>query len=368
LEKRIAELTGFNSAQGIGKWLGTGIGSIFGSGDYVAMGPTPSYNILQGQTPKFSSSSATNVVCHREYLGDVSGNLAFTNASYPLNPGISSTFPWLSSIAANYQQYRFHGLVFEFRPLITDFITSGSPGVIVITTNYNSDQQAYASRQEAENAEFAVSVKPTNGLMHMIECDPTETQMKLYNVRTGTLPIGSDIRTYDYGNTQVITQNNPTQVLGELWVSYCVEFFKPILPSAHNVEISQGVHAYRTNVSTSSPLGLIANIKTGALNTVITPTSVTINGVQPGTRFLFSLLYNVATATGYGLTITGATAVPLFNGDTGSTFNAGGAGPFATTTTIIATSTTVVLTPAITLTIANSVDIIVSVLDPLMSN
>jgi len=55
--KRLADITGFTSASGIGKWLGTGIGSIFGSGDYVTMGPQPGYNVLSGQTPKFSSTT-----------------------------------------------------------------------------------------------------------------------------------------------------------------------------------------------------------------------------------------------------------------------------------------------------------------------
>ena len=123
-------MLGMPQLSGIGKWLGSGIGSIFGSGDYAMTGPTPQYNILSGQVPQFSKTHATNIVSHREYLGDINGTTAFTNTTYPLNPGVSQTFPWLSTIAASYQQYKFHGLIFEFRPLITDFVTGGAPGVI----------------------------------------------------------------------------------------------------------------------------------------------------------------------------------------------------------------------------------------------
>jgi len=179
----------------LGKVLGSGIGSIFGSGDYTMTGNKPGYNVLAGQMPKFSSSSATNVVSHREYLGDITGTAGFNNLVYPLNPGVSKTFPWLSTIAAGYQQYKFHGVVFEFRSLVTDFVTGGAPGVIVMTTNYDATSSSYISRQEAENAEFAVATKPTLNLMHMIECEGRQTQIPLHNVRVGphspTMTFGS---------------------------------------------------------------------------------------------------------------------------------------------------------------------------------
>jgi hypothetical protein len=112
---------------GVGKWLGSGIGSIVGSGDYQQMGSSPKYNVITNgsQIPQFSSLRQTNVVCHREYLGDIQGTAGFNNTAYPLNPGMSQTFPWLSTVAENFQEYRIHGLVFEFRSLITDFVTSG---------------------------------------------------------------------------------------------------------------------------------------------------------------------------------------------------------------------------------------------------
>lgn len=364
--KRLADITGFTSASGIGKWLGTGIGSIFGSGDYVTMGPQPGYNVLSGQTPKFSSTHATNIVCHREYLGDVTGAAAFNNLSYNLNPGMSETFPWLSTIAANYQQYVFHGLIFEFRPLITDFVTSGAPGVIVLTTNYNSDQAPYSSRQEAENAEFAVSVKPTLGLAHMIECKSEEQQMKLYNVRTGPVPSGQDLRTYDLGLTQVITQNNPSQVLGELWVSYCVEFFKPVLATVNSLDQAEGLHAYRTSASTASPLGTIAVLRSGQLSASINATSITINNVQPGTKYVLTIFW-VATTTSSNpsVVLTGATGLQILVNDSLSSFSTGsGLNQCSISSHIVATASTVVATYFNTIVGTCNVDIVLSVLDP----
>jgi len=304
------------SGNSIGRWLGTGIGSIFGSGDYTAMGPRPEYNILSGQVPKFSSTHATNIVCHREYLGDINGTAGFSNTAYPLNPGMSATFPWLATIAANYQQYKFHGLVFEFRSLVTDFVTAGSPGVLVMTTNYNADQAPFVSRQEAENAEFAVATKPTVNLSHMIECKPSEVANKLYNVRTGAVPLGQDLRLYDYGNTQVITQTNPTINLGELWVTYCVEFFKPTLSLENSVLESAQFHSYRVGTSAASPLGTAQVTYSGSLVAAVAGNSISVSNATPGAKYLLTLTISgsVAATTAIVIpTLVGCVASAILN-------------------------------------------------------
>lgn len=227
---------------GPGRWLGSGIGSIFGSGDYTLAGSSPKENVLMNgaQIPKFSTTRATNVVCHREYLRDWTGVSAFSNEAFRLNPGDSETFPWLSTIAQNYQEYKFHGLVFEFRSLITDFVTSGAPGVVVMATNYNANEPVYGTKQEMENSEFAVAVKPTLNLMHGVECAVNQTADPIKYVRRGGADVSGDSRLYDLGTFQFANQGSPTQLLGEIWVSYCVEFFKPVLPDTIGGTVDNG--------------------------------------------------------------------------------------------------------------------------------
>lgn len=219
-----------------GRFLGAGIGSIFGSGDYTLTGPKPSYNVMYNstQTPKFSSGLVnTNVISNREYIGDVLGTTNFTLSSYPINPGQGKTFPWLSTVAQSYQEYKIHGLIFEFKSLITDFVTAGAPGVVVAATSYNADAPLFDSKQRMESSEFATSVKPTLGLMHGVECATNQTILPQRFVRMGGVESDSvkDLSLYDLGNFQLATQGNPNGVvIGELWVSYVVEFFKPQLP------------------------------------------------------------------------------------------------------------------------------------------
>jgi hypothetical protein len=283
--------------KGIGRFLGSGIGSIFGSGDYTLMGAQPKYNVLVNSTqiPKFDSTKQTNIVCHREYLGDINGTAGFNNSMYPLNPGIATTFPWLATIAQNYQEYVFHGVVFEFRPLITDFITGGAPGVVVMATNYNADAPVYTTKQEMENSEYAVSVKPTNALMHGIECAINQTILPQRYVRSGSVPLGQDLRLYDYGNFQFATQANPVQDLGELWVSYCVEFHKPILPVDVGGDVSSA-HVLRTSATTAVPFGTVTFINSGDLTLSFTAATFSFFA-QPAQQYIITLSWNSATST-----------------------------------------------------------------------
>jgi hypothetical protein len=309
--------------KGVGKWLGTGIGSIFGSGDYDMIGSPTKYNVLMNgaQVPQFSSNRATNIVCHREYLGDMSGTTAFTNIAFPINPGVATTFPWLSTIAQNYQEYKIHGLIFEFRSLITDFVPGGSPGVVVMATNYNSDSATFLTKQEMENSEFAVSVKPTLSLIHGVECATDQTVLPQLYVRSGAPATGVDLKTTDLGKFQFASQNNPTPiVLGELWISYCIEFFKPILPA----DVGPGTASARIDRSgynNANPLGT-ANVRSsGDLLTDFTSTVLTVAG-QPGNYYLVDVIWNgtAAAITAYpAVTFALCTPVLYFNNNTSST-------------------------------------------------
>lgn len=288
--------------KGVGKWLGSGIGQIFGSGDYQMVGQQPGYNVLMSdrQIPKFSSSDRTNIVCHREYIGDINGSIPFVNRSYPINPGMSQTFPWLSTVAKNYQEYRVHGMIFEFRPLITDFITSGAPGVVVLATNYNSDKPPYRSRIEMENSEYAVSVKPTNNLIHGIECAINETPISRLYVRSGAVPDGQDLRLYDLGLTQFASQGNPAQLLGELWVSYCIEFFKPVMPEDIGSD-AYTLSATRAVFSPTLPLGGVQqSVDSDIPGLEVGGTSIIWSGNTPGT-YLVTIIWSADTPVAVSL-------------------------------------------------------------------
>lgn len=363
--------------RGVGRWLGTGIGSIFGSGDYQMIGGSPAYNVLTNgaQIPKFSSSRQTNIVCHREYLKDFSGTSGFNLTSFSLNPGLADTFPWLSSIASSYQEYKFHGLVFEFRSLITDFVTSGAPGVVIMATNYNADATPYTSKQQMENSEFAVATKPTINLMHGVECADNQTILPQRYVRSGSVPAGQDLRLYDHGTFQFATASNPSQTLGELWVSYCVEFFKPVLPLSGALP-GIGFQTTRTGYTNALPLGNVVFSSNGGLSVTVTGTTLIVRNAEVGVRYKADFMWFGGAAAAFGapaISFTNGVAVNLFNGNTtnyaifpaAAAVSATGESNLTFTSTLVSPGDiTVTLGPALLPTGGGAVQVFVTQLDP----
>jgi len=300
----------------VGRFLGTGIGSVFGSGDYKITGPRPNYNALNGQVPRFSTTRQTNIVAHREYLGEVLGTTNFTNTVYPIQPGIPNTFPWLSSVAGNYQEYRIHGMLFEFKSEITDFVTGGQPGYLVMATNYDAVTPSYSTKQQMENSEYAVSTKPTNNQIHMIECSAAQNVNVEQYVRSGAVPAGTDPRLYDLGNFQIATGGNPAgATLGELWVTYVIEFFKPIIDNTPAVQ--SAYHSARSTISNANPLGTVQTRFSGALTGGVTGTTISWNPPIAGQTYLIVVNWwgtvGAAPVTAPGVSLTNCTPFYMWN-------------------------------------------------------
>lgn len=224
----------------IGKKAGDYLSKITGFGDYKV-----SVNTLVSGTndvPEFyTQGPRCTIVRHREFIGDVvSGGLGggtasvFSNNVYTINAANSQTFPWLSLVAQNYEQYRFHGLIFEFKTTSGAISSSPMLGTVVMATQYNSLAPAFSNKQQMENYEFAGSTVPSASLIHPIECDPKQTQCNgiFNNLVDGSL-LGGDSRLYDLGKFNIATVGLPVanEVCGELWVSYECCLLKPRLTS-----------------------------------------------------------------------------------------------------------------------------------------
>ncbi len=181
--------------------------------------------------PSFKGKTRETRVMHREYLGDVissSTSGAFSNTTYKINPGVVTSFPWLSVIAQNFDQWRPNGIVVCFKS--TSSVYNGSSqalGTVIIASDYDLTDASYSSKIEMENSEFAVSAKCSDNILHPIECAIGERQVKLLKCRGVTTPT-DNLQWYDLCNLQVATQGiTGTSVnLGELWITYDISFFK----------------------------------------------------------------------------------------------------------------------------------------------
>ncbi len=212
-----------------GNTLGDWGANILGMGDYEVK----QNSIYDGQgVPNMHKDARSIRISHKEYLGDIQGSTAFSARKFRIQPGSSVTFPWLSNVACMFQQYRIRGLVFEFLSTSADALNSVNTalGAVIMSTQYNVAAPDFTSKQEMEQYEYTVSTRPSKSQMHCVECDPSLQVMNNLYVRTGDLPAGSDYQFYDWGSFTIATQGmQAAATIGELWVSYDVEFLKPRL-------------------------------------------------------------------------------------------------------------------------------------------
>jgi len=212
-----------------------------GMGAYEVGGNLKSNGIVNGGmgdiVPSFTAFSDGVTVSHKEYISDIYGPEnagGFQNTVYPIQPGIVTTFPWLSQIAQNYEEYTLKQCIFTWKSTISDAQanTNGQVGSISIATQYNPSDTPFQTKQDVLEYFAVVSAKTSESILAGVECDPAKLSGSTGKfVRAGPVSHGQDLKQYDWGNLNVAVSNIPSsyanQALAELWVSYTVEFRKP---------------------------------------------------------------------------------------------------------------------------------------------
>ena len=184
----------------------------------------------------------------------------FTDPSccFYFNPGLETTFPWLSSVARNYQEYRTNGAVFEYitRSSGLPYQPDGSVnlGTVVLTTQYNCADPGFPTRQSAENTQYTVTTSPGQSALHPIECNadlrPLQVQYvwnpevtdydnsnKFYNMCRTTV-FCEDVPGDNGGPNNIKgyydgwkASDFPNSIIGDLWIAYDIILLKTMLRS-----------------------------------------------------------------------------------------------------------------------------------------
>lgn len=252
----LGRATGYPGGALVGRLAGMAISKITGNGDYVVTANTIHREANSGsQIPSFKATGREVRITHREYIGDISSpGSAFTINGFPINPGEQKTFPWLHTVARHFQKYRFNGLVFSYRTNSSDYSAAAGLGAVVMATNYNSADASYTTKQQMENSAYAVSCKPSQDMMHPVECAKTDRAAEWYYVKDGVNPV-SAAQLYDLGDFYIATQGlsavNGT-TMGELWCTYDITFLEPILPLPTSSSAGSYWHAPPTYVLAGS--------------------------------------------------------------------------------------------------------------------
>ena len=251
------------------------LGSMSGGGMYTGAGEyegPDSNDLLSSKStmdvvPLFNAAAPDDAVYYsrREYVSEIYGPPlipATTNAepfvlqAFNINPGLEKTFPWLSQIAANFEEYELEQLCFTFKSTTTESgnQTNGQVGTIIMATNYNAAAANFTEKFTMMQYAHAVSGRLTESLQAFVECDPEKLSgSRGEYVRTNPVISNQDLKTYDHGKFQIAiancTSNLSNQSLGELWVSYTIKLRKPKFYTGRGLSISKDIFLSYPNAS-----------------------------------------------------------------------------------------------------------------------
>lgn len=313
----------------IGKAAGGLISTLTGFGDYDVVANTLHPALPEGDVPQIVNSGNRGgvIIRHREYIGDLLANIGFQQSQYFLNPGVPASFPWLSNIAAAYEEYEFRGLVYEFKSLSSDSVlsssTSSALGYVCMATQYNAASPPFVDKHELDNYEYANSRKPSESFCHAVECKRRLNFDTHLYIRSGAVPAGQDQKTFDLGSLSVAVGGCQASsgVLGELWCTYEVEFFHP--KYKYNAETLSD-HFQRITPTAANPLGLptATGVLTGSnFGCVVSNTNIAFPVFATGGLYLVQILWSGTVAVGINyptVTYNNCTAKQFWINDTAS--------------------------------------------------
>lgn len=178
--------------------------------------------------PRYLPTKPGNArISHTELIADVNGTDLFTVTKYDVNPGLNGTFPWLSSIANNYESYKFKRLRFRY----TNTNATTQVGSIYLAVEYDPSDLPPSSESQIACYDGVVS----GSTWIDRTCSSSKQNLNkrtTYLVRSGPGPSPNELPLFDVGFLNVATlQNNGTPMLGKLWVDYDVELSTPQLGS-----------------------------------------------------------------------------------------------------------------------------------------
>jgi hypothetical protein len=163
-------------------------------------------------------------VRHREYIGEVLGSVAYAVLSFSINPGLASSFPWLSQLARLFESYQFNRLVFQYRTQASTAAT----GKVLLSVDWDAADTAPTSK--VLQLQERTKMDDASWKNFDLPCDIADLRKfgTQRFVRSGTLAANLDIKTYDVGNLLVGVQGQANaNAVGELWVEYDLDLMTP---------------------------------------------------------------------------------------------------------------------------------------------
>lgn len=228
---------------------------------------------VNGRAPSLNGRRSV-LVCNTEYATVLTSQTALSingisgGATIGVNPGNPLLFPWLSSIASSFEEYRFKALKFHFK----SFTPTSERGRLTMALDYDAADPVPTSYQElCVNDDFLeTNVWKTATLTSRSQY--RDLNAKFRYVRAGPVPTNTDVKTYDVAQLLIATSSSSgTQDIGDLWVEYECELQ---IPSGNSLLAALSYHTNRSGGTANSPylFNLVGQVINTALGNITVPT------------------------------------------------------------------------------------------------
>jgi len=272
--------------------------------------PVAKGRIRRMAQPKFLSVTQMGdiIVQHREYITDLNGSTTFVANPFSLNPGLASTFPWLSPIALRFESYRFEMLRLCFE---TEASTTAT-GTIMLGVDFDSTDNVPFNKTQIMSYRSSVRSPPWQDCCCQLTREDLSKRTS-YFVRNSSVPAGSDIKLYDVGTWYAASQAQAGATLvGELYIEYRI---KLMTPQMGNPTYGLALGGELGGLSNATPFSIQTafTVPVTYISTGTTTSVTTFTFIQPWAGFL---AFNII-GTGIGTVSTvGSTATinPLYGG------------------------------------------------------
>lgn len=223
----------------------------------------------------------------KETVGQIAGATAFANGNgltynAPINPGLPTSFPWLANIAAQYDKYKIHSLVYRY----VNIKGSNSPGII--TMSYDEDVLDAAPIDYLQQSQATAYKRGAPWTSFELRVPVSHTERF---VRDGVVA-GTDLKTYDAGRI-IVTSDAcaDSSVHGYLEVEYDIELLKKSTASSGGVSMGRQISLFTVSGAAS---GAAVTAPSVATSVIFTPNANPLNAVVgPGKLTLLSGTYRV---------------------------------------------------------------------------
>jgi hypothetical protein len=175
---------------------------------------------VKNKRNKVTNTSRGQRVSGQQQVLELQNSGQYETTQLRVNPGLP-LFQWLRKISNNYDKYVFHKLSFTYVPV--QAVTT-TPGQIYLAVDYDPSDSSPESLADLSTFETY-----SNGPVYdTVEIHPLKKRMfdgvQHKKVRCG--PVGGDLQLYDACSITIATYGGLySNDIGQLWVSYDVEFF-----------------------------------------------------------------------------------------------------------------------------------------------